>query len=258
MSTTKSIIQANLLALGLDNPSAAATINKIAEGLGTIVDNTLQEFSNTEASILNVISTQRYGKSAYYTAAALAFQYGDNLTEDANGNPVYPNIDTSKQIIAQAAFENIASGNSSQLFLKVATLDTSGNTVALSIPQFAAFSSYFQNFEIPGLPVTIISNAANVLSFSAVCTYFSTYDLETLKTNLSNALTAFRKSFAFDGVFYNGDLNDYIKANVPGVKDFFIDNTLIDGVAFSGSTTLGSGYFNYVANILTQINYTGI
>ena len=258
MSTTANTIQSNLLALGFNNPSAAAAVNKIAEGLGTIVDNTLQEFSNTKASILNVISTQRYGKSAYYTAAALAFQYGDNLTEDADGNPVYANIDTSKQIIAQAAFENIASGNSSQLFLKVATLDASGNTVALSIPQFTAFTSYFQNFEIPGLPVTIISNNANVLSFSAICTYYSTYDLATLQTNLSNALSAFRKSFGFDGVFYNGDLNDYIKANVPGVKDFFIDNTLIDGIAFSGSTTLGSGYFNYVANILNQISYTGI
>ena len=256
--STQATIQANLLSLGFNNTSQTAFINKIAEGLGTIVDNTLQEFTNTQASILSVISAQRYGKSAYYTAAALAFQYGDDLTEDANGNPVYPTIDTSKQIISQAAFENIVSGNSAQLFIKVATQDVTGNLIPLSIPQLAAFSAYFLNFEIPGLPITIISNAANVLSFNATCSYYATYNLATLQTNLMAALTSFMQTFAFDGVFYNGDLEDYIKANVPGIRNFYINNTLIDGVAFNGSTTLASGYFNYVANIINNVTFNPV
>ena len=256
--STQATIQSNLLALGFTNTSQAAFINKVAEGLGVIVDNTLQEFTNTEAAILSIISNQRYGKSSYYTASALAFQYGDNLTQDSNGNPVYSDIDTSKQIIAQAAFENIVSGSTSQLFLKIATTDISGNIIPLSTAQFSAFQAYFNNFEIPGLPVTVISNDANLLSFNAICTYYATYDLATLQSNLTAALTSFRQTFAFDGVFYCGDLEDYIKANVPGVRNFYISNTLIDGVAFSGSTTLGSGYFNYITNILTQILYTGI
>ena len=257
MSTQDTII-ANLTALGLNNPSSAALINKIAEGLGTVVDNTLTEFGNSESSILGIINNQRYGKSGYYTAAALAFQYGDNLTQDANGNPVYPVIDTTKQIISQAAFVELINEGSSTLFLKVACLDTSGNTVALSIPQLAAFTSYFLNFEIPGIPVTIISIAANVLNFTAQASYYATYDLPTLQANINAALTTFRQSFTFNGTFFSGDLQEYIKSNVPGVRDFFLSNTLIDSTPFNGSVTLTSGYFNYIATILSNITYLAV
>lgn len=257
MTTTEQQISAALIALGFNNPSNVAIFEKIAQAIGVPIDNTITEINNSQGAILNIITTQRYGKSGYYTAAALAFQYGDNLIV----NPVtfqnfYAVIDPTKQIINQAAFEEIVTEENSQLFLKVATLNTlTGLLVPLSTAQYAAFINYFVNFEIPGLPVSIISSPANILSFSAAATYYATYDLPTLQAAVLASLTSFRNSFEFNGEFFAGDLQDYIKQNVPGVRDFFIANTLIDGVAFSGSTILNSGYFDYITNIINNITY---
>jgi hypothetical protein len=252
MATQDQII-ANLIALGFDNDSDAAIYNKIAESFGLIIDSTLTELSNSETEIFNIINTQRYGKSGYYTGKALAFQFGDNLVIDpVTFDYIYATIDPIKQIVKQAAFEDI----SSQLFLKIATLNTlTGLLEPLTVAQYNAFVNYFTVFEIPGLPVTFINIPGNVLYFNAIATFYATYDLPTLQTNLLNALNTFRSSFTFNGTFYDGDLEQYIKTNVPGVRDFFINNTLIDGAPFSGSISLPAGYFNYVNNIQNNIAY---
>lgn len=257
---TADTIKSNLQLLGFDNTSQTAIYNKIAQSLGLIVDSTLTEIQNSENFILGIINSQRYGKGGYYTKKALAFQYGDNLVADpVTLDYVYAAIDATKQIVNQAAFEEIVSGNSSQLFLKIATLNaTSGLLEPLSADQLSAFKNYFVNFEVPGLPVSIISSPANILSFTAKATYYATYDFATLKQNLLNALVAFRDSFTFNGEFFAGDLQTYIKANVPGVRDFFIYNTTIDGVPFIGSQSLYSGYFNYVTNFADNINYLAV
>lgn len=255
MATQDQIIS-NLIALGFNNPSQAAIYNKIAEACGLVIDATITEISNSETNIFNIINTQRYGKSGYYTGKALAFQYGDNLIPDpVTLDYVYAIIDPTKQIVKQAAFEDI----SSQLFLKIATLNnTTGLLEPLTTPQYDAFVNYFTVFEIPGLPVTILNLPGNILYFNATATYFATYDLPTLQANLINALNNFRSSFTFNGTFYDGDLEQYIKTNVPGIRDFFINNTLIDSDAFSGSISLKSGYFNYVNNISSLITYTPV
>jgi hypothetical protein len=104
----------------------------------------------------------------------------------------------------------------------------------------------------------VISASPNILDFLATATYYATYDLTTLTTNLQNALITFRNAFAFNGQFFAGDLQDYIKTNVPGIRDFFIYNTLIDSVPFSGSKSLSSGYFDYTSTINAQITYNPI
>ena len=120
------------------------------------------------------------------------------------------------------------------------------------------FLSYFLNFEIPGIPVAIISNSANVLIFDSSLVYLPTYDLSVLKSNVSLFLTSFRQSFAFNGVFYVTDLQKYIEDNVPGVRSFYLSNTSVDGNPFAGSIVLDSGYFNYIQNILDRITYLPI
>lgn len=255
MSSTYDNIKNNLAALGLNNPSAAAIENKIAEAVSFSIDNTITEINNSQQSILDIINGQRYGKPGYYVAKAKYFQYGDNLVIDpATLDYIYEVIDTTKQIVSQAAFEDL----NAQLFLKVATVNLSGNLIPLSNTQLGAFKSYFSNFEIPGLPVSIISGVGNVLSFYTAITYYSTYDLPTLKTNLANAMNEFKKTFEFNGVFYTGDLEAYIRKNVPGIRDCYISNTLIDGSVFSGSTVLASGYFNYTTTIFDSITYQGV
>lgn len=267
--STADRIQQNLAALGFTNTSAMAIYNKIAQAVGIIVDNTIAEITNSETTITNLLISQYgYGKPLYYTGAALAFQYGDNLIVNMAINPatgapylnyVYATIDTTKQIITQAAFEAVNSGGSVQMFLKVATVDPiSGLLVPLSGDQITAFNNYFLNFQVAGLPISVINSAANILGFSAECTFFSTYDLPTLQGNIAQALLTFQKTFPFNGEFYSGDLQDYIKQNVPGIRDFFVFNTTLDGNPFAGSQAMTSGYFDYAVNITDGISYQSV
>lgn len=260
MATTQDNIKTNLIALGFSNTSATAIYNKIAEAVGFTVDTTVQEIANTEQVILDIINTQRYGRATYYTQHALAFQYGDNLIIDpVTFDFVYAVIDATKQIINQAAFEEIVSGNSSQLFLKIATVDTlTGLLIPLNTPQLNAFKSYFLVFQIPGLPIGIITATGNVINFISECTYLATYDLAILQTNLTTALNTFKNTFEFNGVFFDGDLEVYIKANVPGIRDFYITTTTIDGTPFGGSQSLPAGYFNYDSAVFTNISFIAI
>lgn len=270
METLSSIIAqifSNLSSLGFNNTSATSIYGQIANTIGLIIYNTIQEIQNSQDTITNIlIGQQGLGKPAYYTAAALQYQYGDDVIINTALNPatgapylnyIYNPIDTTVQIINQAAFGTTTTGNNIGLFLKVATI-TNGTLGPLSTDQLTAFTNYYQLFELPGLPVNIISLPANILNFTAVATYFASYDLPTIQTQISTSLTNFENSFQFNGVFFAGDLEDYIKTNVPGIRDFFINNTAIDGTTFSGSTVLGAGYFNYISTILNQITYTPI
>lgn len=249
-------IKANLAALSFDNPSDEAIYNKIAQAIGLPIDNTITELTNSENRILALITDKNYGKNLYYVTSALAFQYGDDLIVDpVTKNDVYAVIDTSKQIISQAAFQDI----DGELFLKVAkTNGVSGDLEALNPDEYSAFSDYFLNFEIPGLPVSIISATANILSFNLDVTYQKTYNLTNLQSNLLAALSTFRRSFIFNGTFYTQDQEDFVKNNVPGIRSAFMFNTGIDGSAFGGEATLSAGYFNYIAGFETNITYTGI
>ena len=249
-------IFANLSALGFNNASATAIYNKIAQAIGIPIDNTIQEMTNSENNILNTINTQRYGKSGYYIAKALAFQYGDDLVIDpVTLEDVYAIIDPAKQIVSQAAFEEIAA----LLFLKVATTNSiSGDLEPLTELELASFKDYMLNFELPGLPLSIISAAPNILSFDGNITYYKTFNLTTLQANIVAALSAFRRSFTFDGVFFTGDLETYLRTNVPGLRDVYLYNTTVDGLPFGGSQSLSAGYFNYITGIDSRLTYIAV
>jgi hypothetical protein len=270
METLQQIISAifsNLSALGFTNTSATSIYGQIANTIGLIIYNTQVEIQNSQDIITNIlIGQQGLGKPTYYTAAALQYQYGDNVVINTAINPVtgapflnyiYNPVDTTAQIINQAAFGTTTTGNNIGLFLKVATV-TSGVLGPLSNDQFTAFSNYYQLFELAGLPVNIISAAANIINFNSVATYYASYDLPTLQAAIATFFANFENSFQFNGVFFDGDLEDYIKANVPGIRDFYITQTTVDNVPFSGSTVLSSGYFNYYSTILAQISYSPI
>ena len=253
-------ILSGLNSLGFNNPSSTALFAKIAEAIGVTIDNTLNEISNSELVINQAIASQHYGGPEYYTAKALAFQYGDNLIIDpATLNNVYAVTDTTKQIVKQSAFSNLQGA----LYLKIATLNSSGNLAPLTGTQLAAFISYFTAYEIPGLPLTIISTSGDILNFMATVTYYSTYDLSVLQANIAAALNLFAISFPFNGVFFSGDLQDYIKKSVPGIRDVYIAGTTINANAtgfksFTGSSPLYAGYFNYISTILSNLTYVAI
>ena len=244
-STIISYIKASMPEL--NSGSVAAIINKIAEAVGQAIDNTLTELNNTYTLITNIIVNKNFGHTQYYTDYALMYQEGVDLIIDSVTKKLYyATIDTNKQIIKQAAFEEVVTGNSASLVLKVAYTDPDTGLLAkLPTDKKTAFDSYFSNFEIPGLPVAKISNDPNILTFDALITYDKNFDLTTIQNNWATALISLRDTFQFNGVFYNYYFENYIVTNIPGVLSVYLSNTKIDTVAFNGSTKLSAGYFNY-------------
>lgn len=235
--------------------SETAIYKKISEAVGVSIDNTITELDNTKSIINNTLYTQRFGKGGFYVTTAKAFQYGDALIADPEtGYPIYETIDTTKQIISQASYEKTTLNGHQRLSLKVATLDSSNALIKLSTAQYAAFISYMENFLIDGVYVDIVSLDANTFNFVADVKYYTAYDLTTLQNNITAALQTFKTNFQFNGVLYVNDLESYLTANVPGIRNVFLSGTTITDafgnvVSFSNYTSLSAGYFNFDPSI---------
>jgi hypothetical protein len=276
MTTTQQQILTNLFALTdqsgnqlFSSTSAVSLARKIADAMAPIIDNTLSELIDTQTIIQNIINNQRYGRSGYYTSKALLFQYSSSadqiLTPDpVTNDPEYAVIDTTLQIISQAAFD--VSG-SNILILKVAAL--SGTTLGpLTTLQMNDFKSYFTNFEIPGLPVQIISTTGNVINFIPSIIYSASTDLAALQSAIQSAIIAYQNTFPFNGYFYCDGiygLTNYLIANVPGLIDVSLSGCTVDVNPFFAPniyTKLLSGYFLYDPSVVGKFNnsanYTAI
>ena len=240
----------------LANKSASAIWYKIATALSINIDNTILEIQNTQNIIDQNIQTNNYGKSGYYNSAALQYEYGQSLSIDpVTLNWIYNPVDTSKQTISQAAFDE------STLTLKVAYPDpTTGalSPLPTSSPDILGdFKSYMALFEIPGIPINIISLTGDVFNANFQITYYKQYNLANIQASVIAALNSFQNSFTYNGTIYLGDLSDYIKQNVPGIRDVEITSSSINNIAFVGSTKLQSGYFTYSPLIISSLNSSG-
>jgi len=248
-STIISYIQAGMPEL--NSTSIASTVNKMAEAIAQAIDNTLTEITNSETIITDIITNKNFGHPQYYTDAALAYQTGVNLSIDPTTlRPYYATTTANLQIVKQAAFQEVVSGTAITLVLKVAKV-VSGSLAPLDSTEYSNFQSYMLNFEIPGLPLTIISGIPNSFAFTALITYNINYDFTTLQANIATALTTFATTFTFNGILDIYKFENYLVTNVAGVNSVYVSGTTIDTVSFSGSTALANGYFNYGAYTLT-------
>jgi hypothetical protein len=242
----------------LSNSSVTSIFRRIAEALSINIDDTIAEIANSEAVINANIAANNYGKAGYYTAAALQYEDGVNMVIDPDTqNWVYSPVDTSKQTITQAAFDE------ESLTLKVAYTDP-GTGLLAKLPSavLTRFKDYFNTsgqggFAIPGIPINIISLDPNIFNASTfTVTYYGSYSLVNIQSAVTDALSAFRDSFEYNGILYVNDLIDYLKNNVAGIRDVAIISPTIDSVGFTGHTKLQAGYFNYDAGL--TISYVAI
>ena len=251
----------------LTNNSGTSLEVKIASALAPIIDNTLTEITNSEQLIQNTITLQKYGHAQYYTDKSKAYQVGVDMAVDANGNYYYSSINTALLLIKQAAFEIQTSGSTQMLSLKVAAFDSDGNKLrALTSgigSEMEAFNNYFKYFEIPGLPVSIISLGPNIYNFSATVSYYNQYNLGSITDSVLAGIINFRNNFEFNGELFVNDLEGYLKSTIPGIRNVsLINNTITNTngtvIPFTNSITLQSGYFNYPDNIATAFTYDPI
>ena len=242
----------------LYNKSVTALYKKLAEALSITIDDTIAELSNTEDIINANIANKNYGKAGYYVAAALAYEDGvDMVIDPVTLDWVYDPVDTSLQTITQAAFDERG------LILKVAYTDPgTGLLAALPNAVLGRFRDYFNTsglggFGIPGINISIVSLSPNIFNASSfVISYYGSYSLSNVQADVLAALNTFRDSFQYNGKLYILDLMDYLKTNVPGIRDIAITTPEIDGVPFAGNTVLSSGYFNWDPAL--TITYTAI
>lgn len=246
----------------LSSISNTALYKKIAEAIGLSIDNTITEINNTQSNINNILYNQRFGKGGFYITSAKAFQYGDTLTADPiTGYPMYAVIDATKQIIAQASYENSVIDGYQKLVLKVAKLNSNTKALEPLTPsEYSAFASYMNNFVIDGIYIDFVSLPPNIFGFNAEVNYYTAYDLTTLKNNVSSALQNFKTNFQFNSKLFVNDLPAYLVANVQGLRNVFLSETTItdafgNTIPFTNDTLLSNGYFNYPANILDNLNY---
>jgi len=239
----------------LTSSSNLAIFSTIARAISITIDNTVAEINNTISIITNIIGTQRYGRPLNYVNTALAYQVGVSLSiNPITFYPYYATVDPTLLLITKAAFEVQNSGGAQILTLKVVKTDSTTNTlVPLTSGELSGFASYFQNFQLPGIPIKIISIPANLFDCNMQITYYSTYDLNLSKSNIASALTSFRNTFDFNGIFFVNDLETYIKNNVDGIRNCYLSSTFMDGISFSGSTKLSSGYFNYNSYTISYV-----
>jgi hypothetical protein len=261
MATTLDTIKANILAAvpELTNMSAASIWLKIAEVIDAMNNTLITEMSDTTLQLDNDLLTKNYGGSLYYTNKALAYQNGDSLSVDANGQYYYATIapvGDAKYLIAQAAFVN----NSGRLGLKVAKMGTT-ELEALTYPdELDLFQNYIDLFVIPGLTVTCSSVAGNELDGRITVRYNKSADYTVLKAAVESAYVAYKNTFAFDGVLYLNDVESYIKAQVTGVRNVYYTEAKIYTLSFyaDGFTDLDSGYFTLKSGWQDYITYIPI
>ena len=258
--TTYDTLLSNLQALvpEIDSTSGAGILEKIASTISPIIDNTNSEITNTEDIITNIIAQKQPGKALYYTSQALLFEYDlvNNVGVDLVIDPVslqnvYANPDPTKQIIKVAVFDE------NTMTLKVAFQDTDGKLKALPDNIKTLFDNYFYSTsEWANLPVNKVSNNPNLLLFGSTIYYYPNYDLSQLKASVINFLLEYQlNNQSSDGKFFTNDISDYIKLNVPGIRNMVISGTTIDGVSFNGETILLKGYFDYSADPTNWITY---
>lgn len=253
----------------LTNTSSASLWQRILSSIYLIIDALKKEITNTATLIQTWVATGRYGTRGYYERTARAFQYGDNLLFDDTYTPYYATIDPTKQIIAQAAVEEIISSVSideqeyqfSSVLLKVAT-SSNGTLQPLSEEQLSAFTIYMSNFTLLGIPLQIFSSNPDMLQFDSIkITLAPEYDESATSQQVVQAFYNFRDQSTFDGILYLSNLTAYILANVPGVIDVYLDGAQIQpfGGDFTpianGQTSLKAGYFDYSNDLETFVNY---
>ena len=112
-------------------------------------------FDDFTATLDSLLESKQVHNSQWWRRTSLAFQLGDALEVQANGNLAYPQINVDNQIIKRAA---VITGSLGTLELKVAKLDTDNTTpIPLTTAEVSAFEGYINDIGPAGIVVTVTS-----------------------------------------------------------------------------------------------------
>lgn len=259
----KNSIIANIQSFfGFANQSASALWYRIATFASDIIDIINIELSNTETIISDAALNHRVLNQSYYVDIAKEYQEGVDLIEiDTTLHKLgYAQIDTSKQIIKQAA----VSIQDNFITLNVATTDSNNNLIPLTPDQLSSFSSYFENFTAFGLSVNIKSEEADVIEIDSsqnLISYDSVISLDQLKQNISDKLDEIEQNVILGNTYYINDIVSQLM-EVDGVINVYIGSVKITADSSTTTTSnkinLASGYFNFKEGTQNTFKYEAV
>lgn len=162
------------------------------------------------------------GTPEWYAQRALEFQYGDSLIF-INGKYQYATVNTAIRLVELVSVNEI----NGQVYMKVAKL-SSGDPIALTSPELAAFETYMQKIKFAGVIVNCLSRDADLLRIQYhvyVDPLLMNLDGELLSNTsikpVEIAINKYCKGLPFNGVFSVTELTDKIQAAIGVTNPVF-------------------------------------
>jgi len=250
VSTIQTAITTALAANGIvPSTSQVAEWNLWVQSVAQAIQNFEVVQDAFQSDVEAYIDTKQPGSKSWYIQQALKWQYGYNVSVNATGQVYYTTIDPTAQIIVQCSCDEVVTAGVTELLLKVAAADSSGNFIPLTSEQLLEFSAYMERVKFAGTYISIVSQDADTIKYTYDVAYSGLYSATQMQAALSAALEVFRYAQRFDALFYQSLFADTIQ-NVPGV--IASNKTLLTGTPAGGGTTdiglsyaLQSGYFNW-------------
>ena len=198
----------------------------------------------------------------WYHKISLEFQYGDSLVFDEQTQQfVYPEIDTTKQIVKFAACRDLGG-----MVYVIASKDNgSGQPTPLSADELTAFTSYLQERK----PAGVLLQAASYAPDQVRVNMTIQYDPQVLMPDgrliadlsvrpVEDAINAY-----LAGIVYGGDLNktrlvDAVQA-APGVRDVILSSVAVKTASASQFTPVtGNNYASVGGSFVSNNLRSGI
>ena len=206
----------------------------------------------------------------WYVTKAKAYQHGDELPQDGNGQPnsdKYARIDETKQLIRYAVAQEV----NNTVLLKVAKYTSKDNKTPtkLSDEEITGFKYYLSQIKDAGVPVAVVSNAPDDMVVSLKIAYNPmTLTLQNgvlLDTDgnnvVRNAIVQVIENLPFNGDCRNSDILNAVLA-IQGIDVADIKSVQVKAAGTTvlakviGYCTPESGYFRLATLIIDAAPYS--
>ncbi len=230
-------------------------------------------FDSHLSEVQTLLATMKPHTAAWYASMAQAFQYGDALPY---GSDTYSVIDPTKQVVKYAAAQEIGSGSSLELAVKVAQATTdsfTGDTVCAQItdtPTLNALSAYMLLVKDAGINLNVESWAGDI--HKCMATIY--YDPQIINSSgqrldgtdnfpVDRAIARYLNDLPFNGLLTVDDYISAVKA-VPGIIAFklaALSGTIVIGTVLTDILSIGyyrpsAGYLTYTVGTNQTFTWT--
>jgi hypothetical protein len=219
-----------------------------------VVMHTLEVYHDRhKAEVEDILSRAVPGTERWYADRVREWQFGDSL-QFVNNLYVYNPVDVSNRLVKRVSVRSAQS----QVLVKVAKEDNSGDILPLSNSELVQLGDYLNEIRFAGTQVVLTSQQPESVQMVADVYYDGQLTPADMQSALLAAVQAYIINIPFDGEFTRNGIID-AQQNVPGVKDVAIN--LLTATAGSQVITVNrsymssAGYFTPKSNQGTSLTF---